>query len=150
VRFGETFSRDDAFNTTTADPLRDVRVSVLRRPVEGRPRSTHAVFVIVNEGHAAVRDQLYILDPGSVFGGPNSLDNATVVDLYDFSSLPNNSDWGKPGVRAVTSRGNTPVLQDLEDNGVVFRASSRDGMETYGPTIFVPPHGFRLLYGRGK
>jgi hypothetical protein len=150
VRFGESFNEEDAFNLGAANPAGAVRVTVYRKLVKPGAPASHALIVILNEGAQAIRDQLYVVSPPAVFGGPNGLQNAEVIDRHDFRRLPNNSDWGKPGIRSVTGSKVAAVLRDVEDNGVVYQAAGKDGVETYGPTIFVGPHDFRLLYGRGR
>jgi hypothetical protein len=148
LRYGEVFVEGDAFALDAEDPVGRVYVSVYRRPVRPGAPQTRTLILIANEGDQPVRDQLYVLDPLRLFGGGNRLTDADVVGSYDFSNLPDDSDWGKPGVLSNRYK-SSAVLKDMEDNGTVRLVADKDGMEVYGPHIFVPARGFRLLYGTG-
>jgi len=153
LRFGETFGADDAFKADAANPVGRVRVSAYVRPADPRRGEPyHALIVILNEGDAAVRDQLYVTKPARLFGRRNELRFEKVAGAYDFSSMPEDSDWSKTGV--VFSMGGKSkrfrVLKDVEDDGVVWQTSTKGGVEVYGPRIYVPAHSFRLLYGTGR
>lgn len=148
LRFGEPFSQDGAFHLDQVNPVGQVYVSIFRRPY-GR-KGTKAMLVMVNESDHPVRDQLYVLNPGGLFGGPNRLTRNSAVEKYDFAAMPDNSDWGKPGLLSRGGdRGRAIALEDLEEGGTVLRASARRGSENYGPQIFIPAHDFRIFYGHG-
>ena len=149
IRFGETFSEDDAFSLSTENPVAQVYVSVYRRP---KPRrGVKALIVVANESAKPVRDQLYILNPKRIFGGANTLEMRTIKDTLDFTRFHERSDWMRLGVigRGSNRRG-TKGLQDLEDQGAVRQNAAKDGIEAYGPHVFIPAHDFRILYGVGK
>jgi len=148
LRYGEEFDADDAFATAETDPAGRVYVSVFRRPAGQGGKRAQALILIVNEGDQPVRDQLYILSPAHLFGGPNRLTDRDVVSGYDFSNLPDNSDWGKPGMQSTRYK-SAAVLRDAEDQGTVRMVAAEDGIEAYGPHIFVRSHDFRLFYGTG-
>ena len=148
IRFGEVFKKDDAFELAEVNPLARVHVSVYVRPGRGG-RARKALIVLANEGNEAVRDQLYILDPPRLFGRANRLDRKAVISQYDFTALPDTSDWGKPGLLSRRSHRSRFVLRDLEDGGIVGQPAAQRGLEAYGPRIHVPAYGFRLLYGTG-
>lgn len=148
IRFGEVFKKDAAFELAEQNPLARVHVSVYVRPGRGG-RARKALIVIANEGNEAVRDQLYVLDPPRLFGRANRLEHKAVISQYDFTALPDTSDWGKPGLLSRRSHRSRFVLRDLEDGGVVGQPAAKRGLETYGPRIHVPAYGFRLLYGTG-
>jgi len=152
VRYGEEFQEDDAFELTTEDPTARVYASVYRRPAGTRGKAAKAMIVIVNESSKPLREQLYVLDPQRVFGGPNKHTEGRIVSRYDYSFAPPSSDWGKgPMMRRKAAGGprDPIVLEDLEDHGFVRRPAARDGVEVYGP-VYVPAHGMRILYGSGR
>jgi hypothetical protein len=140
VRFGQPFSSQDLFETESEDPLAEVYVSAYCRPTGDGHRKV--MIVIANESDQPVRDSLYILDPARVFDGENLLTGREVVGQYDFSAIDERSDWGRPGA-VWTSRG--ACLEDLEDQGRVDRFRFEDGVDSYGPTVFIPAHSFRIL-----
>jgi len=149
LRFGEEFSKDDVFELDEESPVASVYTSVYLRP-GNRGRGRKALIAIVNESSKPVRDQLYILSPGKLFGGANRLDRKAVISQYDFTALPDTSDWGKPGLLSRAIYRTRVVLKDLEDDGIVGQPASKRGLETYGPLIHVPAYSFRLLYGTGS
>lgn len=148
LRFGEPFGEEDAFLVHEKNPLAQVYVSIYRRP-HGR-RGTKALIVIANESDRNVRDQLYVLDPPGLWGGPNRLSGRAITAAYDFSAMPDRSDWGKPGMMSTARFNRDTVLKDLADDGVVGLAAAKDGIEAYGPHIFIPAHDFRIFYGHGR
>lgn len=150
LRFGEAFSKDDAFSLTKTNPVAQVYLSVYRRPAATRGSAAKVMFVLVNESDRPVRDQLYVLNPRRLFGGPNRLTEKAVTSRYDFTAFPDRSDWAKVGMVSARRYQGLAALQDLEDNGVVSQASNRGGIETYGPMIFIRAHSFRLLFGSGR
>ena len=149
VRFGEIFSKDDPFQLGKENPLARVYVSVYLR-LGNRNRGRKALIVIANESDRDVRDQLYVLDPGRLFGGQNRLERKSVIGKYDFTALVETSDWGKPGLLSRAAYRSRAVLEDAEDHGVVGRPAAKRGLETYGPMIHVPAYSFRILYGTGS
>lgn len=149
LRFGEVFSTADAFSLTTENPVDRVHVSVYRRPARTGARPAKALIVIMNESGGPIRDQLYVTSPAGLFGGPNRLTDGAVVSAYDFSSMPNDSDWSKPGLLSNRYK-SAAVLKDAEDGGTVRLASDKDGIEAYGPSIFIRPHDFRLFFATGQ
>jgi len=151
VRYGESFDKDSAFEETTTNPMERIYVSIWRRPVT--ERETRALMVIVNEGDRPVREQLYVLDPGRLFGGPNGLTREDVVRQWDTSRIPEDSDWAgskllreKPQATDPNLKRGGCFLLDVEDLGGVPQTAAKDGIEVYGRT-FVPAKGFRLLLG---
>ncbi|MDA0840940.1 MAG: hypothetical protein O3B01_07520 [Planctomycetota bacterium] len=146
IRFGDSFNEDDAFALTDQNPVGQVYVSVYRRPQTGR--GTQTMIVIANESNQPVRDQLYVLDPNHIFGGANVLDHAAIKGTYDFSRFHKMSDWMKAGV--VGKSGKIKGLQDMEDQGVIRQNAAKDGIEVYGPNVFIPAHDFRILFGKSK
>ena len=149
VRFGEIFSKDDPFQLGKENPLARVYVSAYVR-LGNRNRGRKALIVIANESDKPVRDQLYVLNPGRLFGGPNRLERKSVIGRYDFTALSDTSDWGKPGLLSRAAFRSRAVLEDAEDHGVVGQPASKRGLETYGPMVHVPAYGFRILYGTGS
>jgi hypothetical protein len=153
LRFGEVYGAGDAFKVDAENPVGNVRVSAYVRPADPRRGEPYkALIVILNEGDAPVRDQLYVTKPARLFGRRNELRFEQVAGDYDFSSMPEDSDWSKTGV--VFSMGRMSkrykVLKDVEDDGVVWQTSTKSGQEVYGPRIYVPAQSFRLLYGTGR
>jgi hypothetical protein len=140
VRFGQSFSGEDLFETESENPLAEVYVSVYCRPIDGGKRKV--MIVVVNESDQPVRDSLYIMNPAHVFDGENVISGKDVVAKYDFTGIDERSDWGQPGA-VWTSRGT--CLEDLEDHGRVDRFRFEDGIDSYGPTVFIPAHSFRIL-----
>jgi len=150
LRFGEEFKKEDAFKTDAENPVGQVYVSVYVRPCDAkRPKPYKALIVLLNEGDAPVRDQLYVLQPGRLFGGANRVNLASIREAFDYSVTPDPSDWGKP--EQMNARDNKGCgLRDVEDNGFVQQSAAKRGMEVYGPRVFIPAHSFRLLYGSGS
>lgn len=156
IRYGEPFSRGDAFAVTERNPMARVYVSVYRRPVDRRRGTTKALVVILNESDQPVREQLYVLAPAAVWGGPNRLTGREVLDKdINFRAIPADSDWRKGKLaswsseRITTPQGGRGVLEDAEDHGVVQEPTAKGGTEVYG-IIFIPAHDFRILYGTGQ
>lgn len=155
IRYGQEFKAEDAFGTSVENPLASVYLSVYRRPGAPGRNGTRALIVVVNEGVKPVREQLYILDPGRIFGGPNSITAPALIEKWDFSRIPPDSDWRKQSLQSSIPRQSASgqvdptALADLEDAGFVRRAALKDGIEVYGP-LFVPAHSFRLLYGTSE
>ncbi len=150
VRYGEPFTGKDAFSTTAEDPMARVYTSVWRRPSPTK-KGSHAVLLVVNETDKPVRQQFYILNAGRLFMGPNRLTSAAISAKLDFKGIPEDSDWSKGKIGRGTDVGNKnpgAQLMDIEDGGGVVTASTKGNQETYGP-LFIPAHGFRLLYGAG-
>jgi len=154
LRYGEPFSEDDAFEVTTTDPMARVHVSAwVRRSSDGRAR--RALILVVNEGDKPVREQLYILDARRLFGGHNRITKIDMVERWDMSAVPEDSDWAKRKLRreatsttelGVKARGaGVPFLIDAEDGGGVALSVAVKGQEVYH-RVFVPARGFRLLF----
>lgn len=151
VRFGEAFTKGGTFEVTEENPMARAYVSVYLRPSAKDPAKTQAMFVVVNEGDKPLREQFYILQPARLFGGANVVTAASIIEGYDFSRIPPDSDWRK-GVM-IGSAGNNRekpglFLKDLEDSGFMQATSTGGGMEIYGK-LFVPARSFRLLFGTG-
>ena len=155
LRYGEPFSKDDAFEVTATDPMERVHVCAWLRPArDGKSRK--ALILVVNEGDQPVREQLYLLDANRLFGGANRVTKVNMVDRWDMSASPGDSDWshkklrGEPtgttelGVRARNA--NVPFLIDAEDAGGVAQSVAVKGQEVYH-RLYVPARGFRLLVG---
>ncbi len=147
ARFGETFTRGDAF-ALEDDPTAGLYLGLYRRPVPGSDRAWQVLIVVANERDQAVREQLYVLDPGALFGGPNAWAITDATARIAVPDFPAASDWGAAKLRQQGDH--RVVLEDIEDHGVVFQAAAKGGLETYGPSVYVPAHGFRVFYGRGK
>ncbi len=171
VRFGQEWDPDSAFDAVD-DPNAQVHISVYRRPA-GPDGHRKSLFVVVNESDAPVRDTLYVLDPAYAFGGLNVQTSFDIYGNLDFTGIPENSDWDPRAVKwishsTVTTRGEGigsmatfamgdtlqtgqqgGMLEDIETHGIVKTFAVRDGIESYGPTLFIPAHGFRLLVGFG-
>ncbi|NQT53182.1 hypothetical protein HQ576_14075 [bacterium] len=155
LRYGELFSKDDAFAETTTDPMARVHVSAWLRPSPSR-KGRRALILVVNEGDKPVREQLYLLDAQRLFGGANCFTKVDLVDRWDLSAVPEDSDWSQKRLRGeptgttelgVKARGtNVPFLLDAEDGGGVALSVAVKGQEVYH-RLFVPARGFRLLFG---
>jgi hypothetical protein len=63
------------------------------------------------------------------------------------TGVPQDSDWNRQRLVA-SATGLDPTLVDLEDGGYVAQKSATTELEVYGP-IFIPAHGYRLLWGCG-
>ena len=153
VRYGEVFVAEDAFTLDQQDPLAQVHLSLWRRP---HRRRTKALIVVVNESPKPVREQLYIVAPAKLFGGPNQVRARDIIAGWDLSAIPENSDWSKRRLQAQVlshagSHGSDVSLLDMTDRGFVRLAKAdRDkGIEVYGP-LHIPPHSYRILYGAGQ
>jgi hypothetical protein len=155
LRYGEPFSKDDAFEETTTDPMARVHVSAWLRPSpSGKARK--ALILVVNEGDKPVRGQLYVLSAQRLFGGANRFTKIDMVDRWDMSAVPEDSDWSQKKLRGeptgTTTLGvapraaNVPFLLDLEDGGGVAQSVAVNGQEVYH-RLFIPARGFRLLLG---
>ena len=157
IRYGEPFSKDNAFEVTAADPMQRVQVSVWLRP-HGKARK--ALILIANEGERPVREQFYILNAAKLFGTANAVTRPELVAGWDFAGIPDDSDWAKTramgeaivpleeGVRPRSGK-SVPFLADLEDGGGVAQSVRQGEMEVY-QRAYVPARGFRLLFGSGK
>lgn len=150
VRYGEQYEKEDAFEVTSENPASGVRVTVFRRPRD--EGGYEALFVVMNERENDVRQRLYVLDPGRIFGGTNQFELADAAKGLDFSGVPDDSDWRRGKViGAVKGRGKKSrmALKDLESGGAVRAPKNQPaGAEVYGP-LFVRSHNYRILYGHG-
>ena len=155
LRYGEPFAQDDAFEVTTTNPMARVHVAAwIGRSPSGKGR--RSLILVVNEGDKPVREQLYILDAKRLFGRANRFTKTDMVDRWDMSAIPENSDWSKRRVRGertgttemgVAARAaNVPFLIDVEDGGGVAQSVAVKGQEVYH-RLFVPARGFRILFG---
>ena len=154
LRYGEAFRAGDGFEVTEENPAARARVSVYLRP-DGTAGRRKALFVIVNESTHELREQLYLLQPATLFGGPNRLTAARIYEQLDFSRIPGDSDWRREIVVASAIRydgGGTPTadpqLMDSENGGFVRSVRTRDETEVYG-LIHIPARGMRVLFGTG-
>ncbi len=157
IRYGETFSKDDAFAETATDPMARVHVSVWLRPSgEGR----QSMILIVNESDKPVRQQLYVLNSAKLFGNANALRLPDLVDRWDMDPIPKDSDWSKAKLRGAGIKPldgsqkprkgkDVPFLLDLEDHGGVAQSKKLKSAEVY-QRVYVPARSFRLLFGRSK
>jgi hypothetical protein len=152
VRYGEEFKADDAFTLTKENPLSRVYLSLWRRPQD---RGFKSLIAIVNESDKPTREQLYVFDLARLFGGPNALDARAIIEGWNMSAIPGNSDWSKPRLQdLVLSHGGPPrtlpiSLLDMTDRGYVRQARAEKDLEVYGP-VHIPPRSFRLLCGAGR
>jgi hypothetical protein len=152
VRYGEVHTGKDAFEEFASDPMSRVKVSIWRRPAaEGT--GAKALIMVINEGDAPVREQLYITNPAKLFGGPNGLTYQDSTKRWDTSSIPANSDWGTiklanvgaadPGDKRKRSG---RFLQDIEDLGGLVELEDKGTLQVYGRT-FIPAKSFRVFMG---
>lgn len=150
VRFGEAFTKGGSFEVTEENPMARAYVSVYLRPSAKDPAKLQAMFVVVNEGDKPLREQFYILQPARVFGGANLVTAAAVIEGWDFTRIPEDSDWRKGVMIGSAANREKPglFLKDLEDAGFMQATSTGGGMEIYGK-LFVPARSFRLLFGSG-
>ena len=154
VRYGQEAGPTDAFSLTQEDPLRQVYVTVYRRPLGKGKRGYKAMIVILNGSQQAVRDHLYIHQPGRLFGGQNRMTTQEVFRGYDLSHIPPKADWSARPLEGAIRRGaHVPLfggaaLMDMEDHGFVRQRKARGKLEVYG-RVFIPRHDFRVLYGYG-
>lgn len=150
VRYGEAFTKGGTFEVTEENPVARAYVSVYLRPAAKDPSKTQALFVVVNESDKPLREQFYLLQPQRLFGGGNVLSAGAIIEGWDFSRIPEDSDWRK-GVM-IGSAGNREkphlFLRDVEDDGFMQASSTGGGMEIYGK-LFIPARGFRVLFGSG-
>lgn len=150
IRYGEIFSQEDAFGLNQEDPVRDVHVSVWCRPTG---KAFKALIIVVNESPNPVRQQLYILDSSRVFGGPNAVLAENIIDTWDMSAIPGDSDWSRGRLKGQAvwwgGVGSNVTLLDLADRGFVRQTTVKGNMEVYGP-LYLAPYSFRILYGAGK
>ena len=78
-----------------------------------------------------------------------------VVEDYDLSHLPEDSDWGRKGIENAVNRlakdrkFGGPALMDLEDHGFVRQMKATGKAAVYG-RIHIPRHDFRVLCGFGE
>ena len=150
VQYGETFEPDGEFELNRRDPYAKVYVTVFRRPIRAGGKDGYkAMFVVMNEGEAPIRDRLIINDPVRIFGGPNCMTNTEIVTQhYDHSKiegLVKNSDWRT--AKLLGHGHEFSALMDLEDRGAVKVASSKGRQgEVYGP-LHVLRHDYRVVYG---
>lgn len=150
VRFGEAFTKGGTFEVSEENPAARGYVSVYIRPTAKDPAKTQALFVVVNEGDKPLREQFYLLQPQRLFGGANALTAAAIIREWNFSAIPEDSDW-RQGVMigsAATREKPGLFLRDAEDGGFMQATSTGGGMEIYGK-LFVPARSFRLLLGTG-
>jgi len=157
IRYGEAFSKENAFEVTTADPMERVKVSAWLRP-NGHGRK--ALILIANEGDQPVREQLYVLNAPKLFGTANAVIRPDLAGRWDFTGIPEDSDWAKDkvtreaivpleeGVRARSGQ-SVPFLADLEDGGGVAQSVRQKETEVY-QRVYVPARGFRLLFGSSR
>jgi hypothetical protein len=151
VRYGEAFKRGNVFEVSEENPMARAHVSVFLRPSAANPAKLQALFVVVNENDKPAREQFYVLKPERLFGGPNALTPGAIIKDWDFSGIPEDSDWRRGSMIGSVSRPEGAgqfVLKDVEDGGFVTLASMGGGMEIYGK-LFVPARGVRLLLGTG-
>ncbi|MBI2191444.1 MAG: hypothetical protein HYU36_05620 [Planctomycetes bacterium] len=154
--YGEAFNSGGAFSLTHEDPLAHVHISLWRRPMAtgiGGSKGFKALIAVVNESAAAVREQLYLLDRIRLLGGPNQIHAKAVIAGWDFSAIPDDSDWSRARLQATVSShggGNASdvSLLDTADHGFVRLAATKDSLEVYGP-LHVPAYSFRLLLAAG-
>jgi len=148
ARYGEVFDSEGGFEVLEKNPAGRVYTTALIRPssAQGGPKR-QTLFVIVNEGDQPVREQFYCLRPQVLFGGANKVSTKGLVGSWDLTGVPQDSDWNRQRLVA-SATGLDPTLVDLEDGGYVAQKSATAELEVYGP-IFIPAHGYRLLWGCG-
>jgi len=151
IRYGEQFVADDTFALDTEDPLARVHLSLWRRP---RGRGSKALIVVVNEFPKPVREQVYVLNRSRLLRGANTVRAREIVASWDMLAIPANSDWSRRRLQGQVlshggSKGSDVSLLDMRDKGFVRQAKDEKGLEIYGP-LYIPAHGFRILYAAGK
>ncbi len=152
VRYGEVHTGKDAFEEFTGDPMGRVKVSIWRRPAaEGT--GAKALIMIINEGDAPVREQLYITQPSKLFGGPNGLTYRDSAKRWDISAIPTNSDWAgikndglNKADKSDERKRSGKFLQDIEDQGGLVELEDKGTMQVYGRT-YIPARSFRVFLG---
>jgi len=152
VRYGEVHTGKDAFEENLIDPMSRVKVSIWRRPSEAGT-GCKALIMVINEGDTPVREQLYILNPTKLFGGPNRLTYGDSTKRWDLSSIPSDSDWAniKTAGMGLTDTSESrkrsgKFLQDIEDQGGLVEIEDKGTMQIYGRT-FIPARSFRVFLG---
>jgi hypothetical protein len=152
VRYGEPYQPGDNFEIAQANPMARALVSVFVRPAAKDAKKLQAMMVVVNESDHPMREQFYILQPARLFGGPNKVTPAGIINTWDFSQIPPESDWRKSTmIGSALSKDDRlrEVLMDLTDVSMIHGITRAEGMEIYG-LLFVPPHSLRLIYGAGS
>jgi len=153
ARYGEEFTADGGFETTAENPVARIHTAAFVLPRGGKadgPRQT--LFVVVNEGDKPVREQFYVTNPKAAFGGPNKASSKRLAGSWDYTGVPEDSDWRKEvvvGSTPGTEKGLDATLVDLEDGGFVAQMTATDAIEVYGP-LFIPARSYRLLWGCGE
>jgi len=148
-QYGQEFEGEAGFAVTTENPTARTKVSAYIRPTppDEKGRSARkALFVLVNESTNAVREYLFIWNPGYVFGGFNRLQAEHIYSQLDFSGIAADGDWQRNRVErtlpelikakagratglvksnGVISRGQMSELMDVESGGIV-RVAERE------------------------
>lgn len=152
ARYGEEFKADEAFETTSENPVARVHTAAFVLPRGGKPDGPRQTFfVVVNEGDKPVREQFYVTNPKAAFGGPNKASAKRLAGSWDYTGLTPESDWRKDvivGSTPGTEKGLDQALVDLEDGGFVAQTKATEAIEVYGP-LFIPARSYRLLWGSG-
>ncbi|MBM4163338.1 MAG: hypothetical protein FJ222_02705 [Lentisphaerae bacterium] len=171
-QFGETFEGDAGFAVTAESPTARTKVSAFIRPTEVVVVDKKAVvrrktlFVLVNEGTNAVRENLYVWNPNYVFGGPNRLQAEQIYSQLDFSGIAPDGDWQRNRVERTlpervksrtgratglsisngqVSRHHMSELMDVESGGIVRLAEGevQFAKKFYGDMLV--KNGFQLF-----
>ncbi|MBF0244374.1 MAG: hypothetical protein HQL31_03780 [Planctomycetes bacterium] len=159
VRLGPAFNSSDAFSLKAENPLSRVYISAYIRPSPGSKTLLQAVLVVVNESDSPVREQLNILNPARLFGGPNRNSAVDSLKVMPMTGVPEDSDWKREQL-IYLARGNDSLhtgeknppayaLRDLEDGGWVVQSVNKGGFENYG-LLYIPARSYRILYGSGE
>jgi len=123
-----------------ADRENDLFVSVYRRPTESG--GYKAIFIVVNERFEPVNLPLELLDAPRVLGGENSLTVGQLRQRVEPAEA-----LAETWQRIADRDADRPALMDLETGRPVAAAEGEEG--AYGP-IYIPSHGFRVLYAESK
>ncbi|MCX5660339.1 MAG: DUF6067 family protein [Planctomycetota bacterium] len=149
IRYGTIPPPTDRFSNAEANPAAKVSVAVYRRPFEqGGRKGYKAMIVLLNESSVPVREPLYLVQPQRILGGLNAKTANETAGTFSVAGLPENGDW-KVGQLAARLPAANNVLLDLETNGLVDMAPTKEkGEQVFGP-VFILPHDFRILYAQG-
>ncbi len=121
------------------EDLKDVYVSIFRRPMEGG--GTKALFVILNESDKPLNLPLHVLNSDRIFGGANTLKAGDIRGAAEVPPIL------KKWWTALKDRNAaTAALKNFETGEAVLKTSEGD---SYGP-VYVPYHDYRVLYGESK
>ncbi len=148
LRYGENFVKGGTFNLSKEDPHKDVLVSAYIRQKADK-KGFKAAVVLLNESDEEVRGRLHILNSVRLMGAMNAQTMSEIVNGYDYSMAPDQSDYSKTRATAEAAMRHSKLtfaLKDMEDHSAVVRAKSANPrVDIYGP-IHIRAHDFRVLH----